>query len=59
MEIKSSARPDAVEVRKLAAVVPDFGNAEACVLCQAPRRAEEHGVQIFPWREGIDWLFGK
>ncbi len=55
VEIKSSTAVDEQDIRKLARLAADFGEAvEALLLSQEPQARERDGVRILPWQAGLD-----
>lgn len=57
VEIKSSPTPDAVRIRRLAALARDHGNATPVVWCTATAAAVVDGVAVLPWQDGLGRAF--
>ena len=56
VEIKSSTMVDDTEINKLARLKGDFPNCRAIVLSNEPLPRRANGVEILPWRMGIESL---
>lgn len=57
VEIKSGTRVDSVEVAKLRRIGKELGDVECLFLAQEERPRRSDGVEILPWKVGLEWLF--
>ena len=56
IELKSDVGPESSELRGLKAFAADNPTAELLCLCQTPRAYRRDGVDVLPWRDGLDRL---
>lgn len=57
IEIKSSEQIDAVEVRKLKALVQDIPNSKAVIFYDGAVSLVVEDVSVYPWKVGLETLF--
>lgn len=58
VEIKSSAAVDATDMKSFERIARDFGGGEALCLSRDPVRRQVGAVTIFPWQDGLRYIFG-
>jgi predicted AAA+ superfamily ATPase len=56
IEIKSSTSVDQKDINKLAVFKKDFPNSRAIILSNEAQPRNVHGVEVLPWRLGIESL---
>lgn len=54
VEIKSAPWPDAAEVRRLARLAREHGNARPSIWCTSSEAAVVEGVEVLPWRSALE-----
>lgn len=54
VEIKSSTHVDDIDVGKLSRFIEDFPACEALILSNEPIARRVNGIEILPWKEGIE-----
>lgn len=57
IEIKSSDNPDPNDIRKLLDLAADIPNARPAIFCNAENSRVVEGVEILPWRTGLEKMF--
>lgn len=57
IEIKSTDQVQSTQITTLKKLAEDFGNCEAICLSRDPYIKKLAGITIFPWQEGIKFLF--
>ncbi len=57
IEIKSSPSPDPGEIRKLLDLAADVPEARPAIFCTAEHARIVDGVEVLPWREGLNRMF--
>ncbi|MBX7116544.1 MAG: AAA family ATPase [Myxococcaceae bacterium] len=57
VEIKSSAEPSIVEVKKVARLAREHGRAQPCVWCAINAPAIVEGVEVLPWKTALEKYF--
>jgi predicted AAA+ superfamily ATPase len=58
IEIKSKEAVDERDLQSLLRLSADFDNCEAICLSQDPRKKNIQGVTVYPWQEGLRYIFG-
>lgn len=57
VEIKSSTNVETVEINKLNRLARDLTNSESIVISRETAARRVEGVMIWPWQQGVRWLF--
>lgn len=57
IEIKSDTSPSGADLRGLAAFAIENPSAQKICLCRTPARYSVGDISVFPWREGLEWVF--
>lgn len=58
VEIKSKDSVNEEDLGALLKLSADFGGCEAICLSQDPRKKKIQHVTVYPWREGLEYIFG-
>jgi predicted AAA+ superfamily ATPase len=58
VEIKSKDAVNKEDISSLLKLSVDFGECEAICLSQDPRKRKIENVTVYPWREGLQYIFG-
>jgi predicted AAA+ superfamily ATPase len=57
IELKSGSTPDPSEIRKLLDLAASIPNARPAFFCTAEQARIVDGVEVLPWREGLERMF--
>jgi len=58
IEIKSKDAVNEEDLSSLLKLTTDFGQCEAICLSQDPRKKKIEHSTVYPWREGLQYVFG-